>query len=479
MASRLVLVIAAALMLCASAAEAAPWKRVTTSDGSNSDQVGLARTPNGALQVVWHHRTGPSSEDLLRTQITAAGVVGATTRVLTGWVGVQNAAVVVGSESHYGPGLWVFFGGQRSTDTSDPFIGLNTAFLWAQGGGYTLALLGKIASGGQPYGSPVAATVLVDGTLLQAWAGTLGTWVHSGLNAATQLFNYQTPLGNYGYDVGMVGGSKGTMAWYSNATGHLGVYAQSVNSNGSPGGALMRMPGTGNMRVGMIGRTPIAVAQHPVRPGLKISREYVAYATGYPALNAIRLWRVGASSSRVLARTKRTGNTTATLATDSNGRIWVAWTNMVGSVPHVFARRSNRTGSIFGAVVDAGRPPGTPSIYRLDANATTAALDLFANAGVGLTASTATSYRRTLPGLTLGAAPRPLPRGKATDVVFRVLDAGDPVAGATVKAAGRSGLTNASGKVTLRIPARTRALQASARAPRYVGAAITLRVRRR
>ena len=59
-------IVAVLLAGCGAApAGAAPWKRVTTPDGSSTDQVGLARTADGVLHVAWHHPTGPNTEDLV------------------------------------------------------------------------------------------------------------------------------------------------------------------------------------------------------------------------------------------------------------------------------------------------------------------------------------------------------------------------------------------------------------------------------
>ena len=66
-------VVAVAVIIAAAAApaaQAAPWKRVTTPDGASSDQVGLARTADGVLHVAWHHPTGPNTADLLHTVIS-------------------------------------------------------------------------------------------------------------------------------------------------------------------------------------------------------------------------------------------------------------------------------------------------------------------------------------------------------------------------------------------------------------------------
>jgi hypothetical protein len=316
--------------------------------------------------------------------------------------------------------------------------------------------------------------VLPSGNPLEAWAGTLGTWVHAGLSPGSPNHDYQAPLGHYGYDPGIASDSTGraVMAWYSNATNHLGVFAQDVNpANGAPVGSAINMPGTSNMSVGMIGRTPIVA--RPAGGGF-----YVAYATGYPALNRIMLWRVGDGTS-VVSKTTRNVTPTTTIAADANGRLWVVWTDVIKGSLHVLARRSNKQASYFGAVVDGGRPSGASSIYRLDANATAGALDVFANTSIGTSSNTSTFYRRVLPGLTLTASPAKLHKGKKRAVTFRVLDARDPVAGAKVSAGGKSGPTNTKGFVTLTLRGRGHSVSAVATASGYTAAHLRLRVLRK
>jgi hypothetical protein len=452
-------------LLAAAPANPAPWSRITASNGSNTDQVALLRTGDDVLHVAWRRQSGPNSEDVLHTAISGGGRVGATTPIVTGWATLGNPALVTTPG-----GLRVFFGGIRSTVSGEPNQELNTAFSPDAGASWALQIGSVVPSGAQAYGSPVSAATLPDGTPLEAWSGTLGTWVHAGLSPATPNHDYEGPLGHYGYDAAIAADAAGrsTLAWYSNATGHLGVYAQGVAADGSPIGSATNMPGTGNMQIGMIGRTPLVAR---VGGGF-----YVAYATGYPALNKIRLWRVGGSGAAVIAKTKSTGNTTATIAADAAGRLWVAWTNTVGSAPHVFARRSNRSATVFGAVVDAGRPRGASSIYRLDASATRSSLDLFGNMSTGVSSTTSTWYTRVFPGLTLHAATRKLHRGRRSAVTFTVLDAGDRVAGARVSAGGASGVTSAKGRVTLKLVGRGRSVGAAVTAKGYVGAKLRLRV---
>lgn len=126
------------------------------------------------LHLAWSHPTGPNTEDLNHTVITRAGRIGATNPIQSGWTGFTNAALVVEPG-----GLRAFWDGFRTTDTNDPQRETNTA-LSADGGASWALQAGQInPDGAQSYGSNTAATVRADGTTIQAFAGTLGTWVHA------------------------------------------------------------------------------------------------------------------------------------------------------------------------------------------------------------------------------------------------------------------------------------------------------------
>jgi hypothetical protein len=448
----------------APSASAATWKRVTTPDGASTDQVGLARTADGVLHLAWSHPIGPNTEDLNHTVITRSGGIGATNPIQIGWTGFTNAALVVEPG-----GLRAFWGGFRTTDSADPQRETNTAL--SPDGGVSWALQpGSVVPGGaQSYASNTAATVRPDGTTLQAFAGTLGTWVHSGLSPATPNRDYQGPLGPYGNDPNLATDESGrsVMAWYSNATGHLGALAQDVAQDGSPIGAASTMPGTGDMLVGMLGRTPLAA-----RRGGGV---YVAYPTGYPSLDTIRVWQIGAPRAPLVGRVKGSSSPAVAIAAADEGRLWVLWTKGFGD-PDVLARRSNKRATQFGAVVNAGHPRDAMQAYKLDASAVGGALDVLANFNIGSTTTAVTSHRRILPGLTLRASPERLRRGKPTDVRFTVLDAGDAVRGARVRADGRSGTTDGRGRVTLSLRSR-KAVTARATRTGYAAARKRLALR--
>ena len=438
-------------------AGAAPWKRVTTPDGSSTDQVGLARTADGVLHVAWHHPTGPNTADLNHTVITRAGRVGATSPIQSGWTGFTNTALVTEPG-----GLRAFWGAFRTTDTNDPQRETNTA-LSADGGASWALQPGQVnPSGAQSYASSHAATVRGDGSTLQAFAGTLGTWVHAGLTPATANHDYMQGL-QYGNDPNLAtdATNRTIMAWYSNATGRLGVLAQDVGADGSPGPGPLTMPGTGAMSVGMLGRTPLA------------ARASGGFFVAYPTPGGVRAWRVGTGNAPVVAGIDNSPAAAVTAAGD--GRIWVLWTKGFGD-PDVLARRSNKSATRFGATVNAGHPRNARQAYRLDASAAGNALDVLANFNIGSTTDAVTSYRRLRPGLTLKASPNRLPKGDRTTVRFTVLDAGDAVSGARVRVGGRSGTTDDNGRVTLSLELR-RAIEARATRSGYTSATRRIEVR--
>ena len=106
----------------------------------------------------------------------------------------------------------------------------------------------------------------------------------------------------------------------------------------------------------------------------------------------------------------------------------------------IFAARTNRAASRLGAV-NAIRPPSGASIYRLNGEGSAGPLDLIAN--MQAAGGQAFWHQQVWPKLSLSGS------RSGTKIVFRVTDAGDAVAGATVKAGGKTLKTNATGRATL------------------------------
>jgi hypothetical protein len=222
------------------------------------------------------------------------------------------------------------------------------------------------------------------------------------------------------------------------------------------------MPGTGGMQIGMLGRTPLAALGSSLY-------------TAYPTPNRIRVWRIGARNAPVSGRVAGSGSPAVALAPTSDGRLWILWTKGFGD-PDVYARRTNVGATRVGASVNAGHPRDALQAYKLDASAVGGVLDVLGNFNIRTTSTAVTSHRRIRPGLTLQARPRAVRRGERTAVRFTVLDAGDPVRGARVRADGQSARTDGQGRVTLSIDTR-RPLRAKATHPGYTAASKRVGVR--
>jgi hypothetical protein len=106
----------------------------------------------------------------------------------------------------------------------------------------------------------------------------------------------------------------------------------------------------------------------------------------------------------------------------------------------IYAARTNKTATKVGAA-NSLKPPSGGTIYRLNGEGSAGPLDLIANVQAG--GQQGFWHQQVWPKLELAGSRA----GRA--IVFRVSDAGDPVAGATVKAAGKTLKTNAVGRATL------------------------------
>jgi hypothetical protein len=438
-------------------------------------EVALARTNDGVLHAVWHQPNPAhpkSQQDLLERSISSAGTVGSASTLVSGWSSLENPALVATG----GRGLDLFVGAIRSTKPHETIT--NLAWLRSTDGGAAWTLQpGDVAKNGAADASDMAAALGSDGTPFEAWGSSDCLCVHRGTNSTTANSDFQAGLGDFGYEPGMAvdpASGRVMVAWYSNGTGHAGVYAAAVNrATGARLGPPMRMPGTSSLADGPFsGRTQIVG-----RPG---SGLYVAYEGGYPVQSNVLLWRVGAARSTVLAH-NASGVRSVGLASTPTGRLWVYWaTTSSAGAPVIHAQRSNTSATRWGAPVTFKPPHGASTSWNLVGNAQAGPLDLVGSFSPRSSHQAASWYTQLLPGLTLTASPKRLHVGgsHAQNVTFTVLDAGQPVKGAKVTVHHVSGVTNSSGKVKLALGPFTRSMRLVALASDggYASASVGLRV---
>lgn len=445
----------------------------------NFAQPGLARTADGTLHALWVRSTpgNAAADDLVHTEIAPNGTVGATDVVQASWATIWAVPDLILTSDG---GLRGFWGGIRSTSSSETHTDISSASAPADGSPWTLHP-GDVADGSGGSSSSIGAALAPDGTPLFSWAG----FIHRGLDPSSPDHPYDTPGDGccmYNPDLAL-DEATGEMwvTWYSNQEDAEGVWVQEVDpATGAVVGSPSRMPGSFTNYAGSeessqeIQRTPIT--------GREGGGVYVAYSSGYPTTRRILLWEVGTDAPVVVARHGSRELSNPAIAADPEGRLWVAWSqNDANGVPVVFARRSNLDATRFGGVVKARSPRALGdcnSIFSVTTAAQSDVLDLIANFTDGCAGGRVAFWHTQLrPGLTLAARPHTFTR-KAM-VVFTVTDAGEPVEGARVTAGGKSATTGEDGKASIELGpySSARRLKAKATKAGYVPAAATLRVR--
>ena len=472
-------VLATALVIgapTASAGTVGHWTRITDNTGRITDEVSVARTSSDVLHVAWTRPTPAhlsSGRDLLERSISIKGKVGPPVVVADDWATLANPAIVASGPT----ALEIFDGATHTTNPGEPNANLSM-FTSTDGGASWGQPPPDLTTTGAAAGSDAAAALGAGNTPFVTWGSSSCLCVLRVTTPPATNVDFQQGLGHFGYEPGLAvdrASARAVVAWYSNGTGHKGVYAATIDqSSGARIGSPTRMPGTSNLLNGPFnGRTPIVA-----RPGGGI---YVAYEGGYPSQNKVLLWRVAAGHSMLMA-TRSSGVRSVGLASTPSGRLWVFWSAQSASGKTlVFARRSNPSATAWGRTVDVPAPSGATSSWNLVGDGQTGRLDLLGSFSLHNSNGAATWHTQLLPGLSFVATPTVLPvhAKHAKKVTFVVTDAGSPVSGVHVHVGQVTGTTNGQGKVTLKLGpfAHKTHLQARASLHGYVEATLVLKVK--
>ena len=471
--SRLAAIFALALLVLAAPAAAGPpgtWTKVTnfSAQGVNTDEVAVARTPDGVLHVLW-----TVDEAVLNTRVSAdaKNVLGTSTVFTYAGGGVNNTVALLPGPAG---SLQAFFAGLISSDQNHDG-GMSTATS-ADGVSWSVQPTLASQSDGANEESPVYAaagiggTVFNNGTALSVWGDSAPNshGYHVGTSQATPDVPFGGTTATVSYPGAATDSDTGAVAvgWNDIDTGKVFVaFVQATTSPWFPPGAAASPPGA-----------EAADLQHPVgisgRSG-GAGGIYVAYLRGTnPFSSKAAIWRVGAGTAQNLSKADAQS---AGVTAGPNGRLWAFWTQEDGSI-HV--RRSNADATAWGADTRVKPPGGTSTVWSLKGEGSAVscgALDLVAL--VTATGATANFQQRVLPGVTLKKEILNGNEGKNAKVRFTTLDAGAPV-DATVKFGEKSKSTGADGKVELKIARtkKTRKVKATASGPCFAKTTVEVKV---
>jgi hypothetical protein len=417
-------VVLGALALAASAAIAAHahatasgWTRVS-GPAQPGAQLGLARTADGVLHVIWNR--GSSGTSIFETRFSSAGKAIGTSTVATGWDQNTGLALLVMPDKT----LRLFAPGQN---------GIQTFTASASGGSWT-------PQGGTAWGGPVAeasgvigATLTKDGQPVTAWRG----FAAEGVPPAS------IPPNAYEGDMTesylATDASSGAVVLAGETlSGQGGTYVQQILP--SPGPKVVLGPLSKDWSDGLSARIGA--------PGV-----YVAVADGKTA----RLYRYGGGSKTLASG----AYLSATVCAGPEGRLWVAWGDLSDGL---FVTRSNRAVSVF-EPVQRLKTPSSAGVAFLQCEGSTGPIDLFADSGAG---GAGFWHTHLLAQLSLSAHAA---KGKVT---ISARDAGDPVPGVAISVGGKHAKTDAKGQATLSL--RPGGYAATATADGYAPASVRFKV---
>lgn len=404
------------------------WARVSgpTKPGV---QLGLARTADGVLHVIWNR--GDRSTSIFETRISPGGATTGSSTVATGFGGNGGLALLVMPDRS----LRLFAAG--ATRPGSAAYGINTFTAPATGRTWTLQSGtywgGEVASAS----SAIGATLAKDGRPVTAWRGSAALGVPPSFQGAYEGGMTDSQLATD------AGNGAVVLSGVTNA-GKGGVYLQQVLPSKGPAAILPLPFGLNDWNSSVTGRTGAAGV-------------YVAYADG----KAIRLARYG-GGTKLLAHGPFTS---AAACPAPAGRLWVAWGDRTSGL---FATRSNMAATGFEPVQKLALPKGgSDSLTFLQCEGSAGPVDLFADVATG--AAQGFWQTHTLARFSIRA------RVAKTKVTIIVVDAGDPLAGIGVRIGGKKLTTDAHGRASATL--RPGTYSARATAGGYAPASIRFSVR--
>jgi hypothetical protein len=438
------LAVPAALAASAKSTAHSKWVRITGPNNTGA-QLGLARTSDGVLNVIWNHGV-PAPTTIYDTRYSSSGAKLGTSTVVSNFGGAGALAALVMSDGS----LRLFASGAATTGSS--VVGIHTFTAPASGTPWTRAA-GDVW-GGAPAGasSTIGAALTKTGVPVTGWGGAFQVGLSSGTSGTTACacFSLQGNLATDASSGAVIMSGLGQPSGYK----YAGTFVQEVTpSNG--GRVVLPSANQGSGDSGVSGR-------------LGASGVYVMYSDNTrPQVTkpAVRLYRYKGATKTIA----KGAFTVAKVFPGPQGRLWLMWGDAQDGV---FVTRTNKAAGKREPVQKLKAPPGTGFLWDADGEGSQGALDLFvkSDAGGGL----GFWHAHVLARFSLKARVAHHRKGTAAKVTLVLRDAGDAVAGAKISVGKRKLTTNAKGAVSLKL--RHGVYSVGAKAPSYKPAKVKVKV---
>jgi hypothetical protein len=444
----LVVLVSLCAALAAGAGRAAvtgsSWTRLT-GPGNTGQQLGLARTSDGVLDVIWN-RGVPAPTTIYDTRFSPTGTAIGTQTVGSNFGGAGGLALLVMPDGT----LRLFASGAHAAGST--VVGVNT--FTAQGNGTGWALDPSAVWGGAPAGaeSTIGAALTKDGQPVTGWGGAFQVGIAAGGSGTTacSCFALQGDLATDAGSGAVVMSGLGQPSGYK----YAGTFVVST----VPGVAGLVMLPSANQGIGDSG----------ISGRLGAAGVYVLYSDNTrPNVTkpAVHLYRYK-GATRTIAKG---AFTIAKVFPGPAGRLWLVWGDVQDGV---FVTRTNKAAGRLEPVQKLASPPGAGFLWNANGEGSQGALDLFVDADAG---GRGFWHTHVLAKFGLSAKARRAKNAAKGTVTLSVRDAGDPVAGATIAVGGKKLTTSAKGTATLTL--KPGSYKASAAASGYASAAAKFTVK--
>lgn len=446
-ATLLVGALAAAMLLPsppAAAGKPGVWTKIGPDIGATLLIPTVVRTGDGVLHVIWRDNAGTKHVYRhLRIRKDGSSIGSPSNLLPNAWNGLISDPKLIRN----GAGIRLIFSGLESGNAGNPYDGgeLYTSTAPEDGSPWKL-VDGSMSQSNKGYASSGTGGTLRNGNPVAGFTfGSDVIW-HNGVSnsiPASSADGTFTVSGATLLDFSMAT-EKASQdvwgAWYNLQMPKNGVWAMKLEpSRGAP----MRAPGSiDNSGDSLIPGQNVALTGRIGAKGV-----YAAYCSGYPTCTGIKLWKVGANGAITVPGSG--GMDVVALAPGPNGRLWIVWHE--SAVNKLFAIRTNKAATRFGAARSISLPSGTFDVNAITAEGSTGLVDVVINA-LSNTSVSNVWHTQIQPGLALLASPAKFDNAQAHTVTFAVKDAGAPVKGATVSIAGKSDVTNADGIAKISFP---------------------------
>jgi hypothetical protein len=396
---------------------------------------GFARSADGTLHLVYEANTswGMSANGVGAIAISPSGKVGAPVQALS-WNGPTSGSPngIPGLANLSGGTLEATFGGSPTTD--DGPWGISSA-----DGGSTWSPPVDVGSGSMEVGDSHVNVENSNGTPVLSAGCCGGIVIQQGFGPGAPTYQLVNSTdGAAGNVDSAVDAATGAVvdSWGSN-DGSGGLWLQQVAPTE---GAATKAPIPSQYGTGL----PLVIAGRDSGAGV-----FAAYGANFANTTSVRLLRYGGGSVGV-GKVKGLHAKVFGDATGPDGRIWVMWYGNVGLNGIIAVTRSNKAVTRF-EPIQQFHFPDWPFLYVLQGDGRLGPLDMLINGTAPAQPLVpGIYYSRMLPELSATVSVHKTKSGKFK-LGTKVTDAGDPVSGATVSAAGQSATTNGSGKAKLTI----------------------------